>query len=97
MRDTRAEVSEMLDAHTQTEQAKKRSMANLTASILRDTHQGYQPRAHEMAQAAAVQTMTTSIAEGGTQTTWRPEEELESHSKKTAELERQLVEAGRRE
>ena len=97
MRDTRAEVSEMLDAHTQTEQAKKQSMANLTASFLRDTHQKYEPRAHEMAQAAAVQTMTTSTAEGGTQTTWRPEEELESHSKKTAELERQLVEAGKRE
>ena len=44
MRDARAEVSEMLGAHTQTEQAKTRSMANLTASFLRDTHQGYQRR-----------------------------------------------------
>ena len=41
--------------------------------------------------------MTTSTAEGVAQTTWRPEEELESHSKKTAELERKLVEAGKRE
>ena len=96
MRDARAEVSEMLDSATQTEQAKKRSMANLTASSLRDMHQAYQPRAHEMAQAASVQTLV-STADGGTQTIWRPEEELESHSKKTAELQRQLVEAGRRE